>query len=120
MSHRKIALGKKGEKTAVSYLKKKGYRIVETNFRCKIGELDIIASLKDTLVFVEVRSRSTKRFGLPQESIGPAKQRKIRTVASYYLQLLGKPVPRVRFDVLALHFSAAGELLSVEHLENAF
>lgn len=120
MSLRRLALGKKGEEVAANYLKKQGYRILKTNYRCRMGELDIIARKKDTIVFVEVRSRSSKRFGLPQESIGPAKQRKIRAVASYYLQSLSKPLPKVRFDVLALYFSPNGQFLSLEHFKNAF
>lgn len=120
MTFKRLALGKRGEKAAVHYLKKHGYRIIKTNYSCRIGELDIIASIKDILVFVEVRSRSNTRFGLAKESIGPAKQRKIRMVASYYLQSLHKTIPKVRFDVLALYFSPDGELISLEHLENAF
>ncbi|MTI84513.1 MAG: YraN family protein [Firmicutes bacterium] len=120
MTHKRLALGRLGEKVSLDYLKEQGFQIHKTNYKCKIGELDIIAADKEALVFVEVRSRSTKRFGLPEESIGPVKQRKIRMVASLYLQSLHKPLPKVRFDVLALHFKANGELMKINHIKNAF
>ncbi len=120
MTRKRLALGKLGEKVSVEYLKKQGYQIVHRNFRCRMGELDIIAREKDILVFVEVRSRSTKRFGLPQESVGPAKQRKIRMLAAYYLQSLRQPPLKVRFDVMALYFGANGKLEDINHIKNAF
>jgi len=120
MTRKRLALGKLGEKVSVEYLKKQGYQIVERNYRCRMGELDVIARDKDTLVFVEVRSRSTKRFGLPQESVGPAKQRKIRLLAEYYLQSLRQPLQKVRFDVMALYFGPNGKLLNINHIKNAF
>lgn len=82
--------------------------------------MDIIATKDEVLIFVEVRSRSSKRFGLPQESINKVKQKKIRSVAAFYLQSIPGTLPAVRFDVIALYFSSSGQLLSLEHFENAF
>lgn len=120
MTLRRLALGKKGEMAAVKHLKRCGYRIIKTNYRCKIGELDIIAQDGDTLVFIEVRTRSSRRYGLAKESVGPVKQKKVRMVASFYIQSLGRPMPKVRFDVVAIYCTPEGRVKSFEHLENAF
>ncbi|MBO5884389.1 MAG: YraN family protein [Clostridia bacterium] len=93
---------------------KKKYKIIETNFVCKIGEIDIIAKDKDVLVFVEVKSRSTKKFGLPREAVTLQKQNKIRNVAQFYLQKTQNFNQKCRFDVI--------EILDndINHIVNAF
>ena len=106
-------LGDAAEERAVSFLKARGYAIVERNFRGKVGELDIVAKDGDTIVFVEVRSRSGSRFGEPQESITAAKRRKIVKAAQLYAQARGLDCP-MRIDVLAE--SPSG----FEHFEDAF
>ncbi|NLT95106.1 MAG: YraN family protein [Clostridia bacterium] len=78
-------LGQKGEDLAVKELVSRGYKILERNFRCKIGEIDIIAQEKDTLVFIEVRSKSGSEYGLPQETVMSKKKKTIRKVAEFYL-----------------------------------
>ena len=78
MSKRKQEIGKKGETVAVRYLKKQGYRIVEQNYRSKVGEIDIIARDKQSLVFVEVKTRTNEKFGLPETSITQEKLEKIQ------------------------------------------
>ncbi|HIE17798.1 MAG TPA: YraN family protein, partial [Dehalococcoidia bacterium] len=78
-------LGAAGEKLARDFLKKKGYRIRDTNFRCREGEIDIIARKKDHLVFVEVRTRSTTAFGSPEESVTLAKKEKLISAALSYI-----------------------------------
>lgn len=80
------ALGKLGEQLAADYLRRQGYRIHETNFRCPFGELDIVASEGDVLAFVEVRTRCGDAYGSAQESVTPRKQRKLVQVAEAYLQ----------------------------------
>ncbi|MFC2070987.1 YraN family protein, partial [Chloroflexota bacterium] len=75
-----------GEKLAGDLLKKRGYKILEKNYRCPRGEIDIIARHKDTLAFIEVRSKTSLEFGTPEESITPIKKEKIRTTALHYLQ----------------------------------
>ena len=86
-------LGASGEQQAAEFLKEKGYKILETNFSNKIGEIDIIAKDKEFVVFVEVKARSSKAFGLPSEAVNFHKQQKIRQVALSYLKsnkMLGK------------------------------
>ena len=80
------ALGKLGERLAADYLRRQGYRIHETNFRCPFGELDIVASEGDVLAFVEVRTRRGDSHGSAQESVTPRKQHRLRQVAEAYLQ----------------------------------
>lgn len=107
------SLGDAAEERAAGYLAAKGYRIVERNFRAKVGELDIVAQDGDTLVFVEVRSRASVRFGLPQETVTAAKRRRIVKTAQLYAQARGLDCP-MRIDVLAE--TQAG----FEHIEDAF
>ena len=82
-------IGKRSERLAAEYLKRTGYRIIETNFRSKVGEIDIIAKEKGTIVFVEVKARSSSRFGSPKGAVTPAKQRKISMAALDYLKQSG-------------------------------
>lgn len=91
------------ERTALFYLEQKGYRIVETNFRCRAGEIDMIARDGEYLVFVEVKYRSTGRKGSSLEAVTPRKQAVIRKVAQYYLMVrrLGDSLP-CRFDVVGI------------------
>lgn len=106
--------GQEGEILAKNFLLKKKYKIIETNFTCKVGEIDIIAKDKDFLVFVEVKSRSTKKFGLPREAVTIQKQNKIRKVAQFYLQKTQNFDTKCRFDVI--------EILDneINHIVNAF
>lgn len=124
MSKQRQTLGRLGEDLAASYLKEKGYRLLERNYRCCLGEVDIIALDEKTLVFIEVRCRSSGKFGLPQESVQWYKQAKVRKIAQYYLQAASvKPALSVRFDVLALLFDPFDldyKLRQIEHIKNAF
>lgn len=107
--------GKRGEDLAAEYLKAKGYAIVERNARFKVGELDIVASLGDTLVFAEVKARASNRFGYGREAVGADKQRRLTAAANMYL--MRHPTSgTVRFDVLEVDLHTGG----VTHLENAF
>jgi putative endonuclease len=108
--------GLKGEDLAVNYLKKKGYRILEKNFRTQLGEIDIIAEQNGTIVFVEVKTRTTDAFGLPEEAVTWQKQERIKKVALLYLKGL-KRVPPVRFDVLSIELKPEPV---IEHIEYAF
>jgi putative endonuclease len=120
MGKEKQLLGRQGEEEAAAYLVKQGYKIVQRNFRCPWGEIDIIAQKGPVLVFVEVRSRKTNSFGLPQESIKRNKQKKVRQVASFYLKKAGQPEISVRLDVLTLKFNQKNEVTQLTHLKNAF
>jgi putative endonuclease len=107
-------LGAAGEDLAAEWYRRAGYEVVARNWRCRDGELDLIVRSPDTLVFCEVKTRTSDRFGLPAEAVTPAKQRRIRTLAAQYLRTEGQPVPGVRFDVV----SVLGDRVDV--LEAAF
>ena len=108
------AKGVKGEWQASKYLIDKGYKILEQNYSCSLGEIDIIATLQDYIVFVEVKERDSASYGYPSESVNHKKQSKIRNVASYYLKTHKLYEIPCRFDVIEV---LAGE---VNHIENAF
>ena len=102
MSESKADRGAEGERLAARHLEQRGYRIVERNFRCRAGEIDIIARDGDTLVFVEVRTRSSDRHGGALETIGVAKQAQIVKVARVYLQTRRPAFDDCRFDVIGI------------------
>jgi len=110
--------GKKSESIATGHLKKYGYKILEQNYRTKLGEIDIIAKDKDTLVFVEVKARSSNRFGNPKWAVTPKKQRKISMVALLYIKSTKQSNVKARFDVVAI--SSAKDKPSIEIIKNAF
>jgi len=115
----KIKLGQIGEEAAVSFLKKNGYRILEQNFRNKIGEIDIVALENDTLCFIEVKTRNSDFFGSPFESVTRAKQRKISQVALSYLKYKNISDRNTRFDVIAVLLDGDRHQ-SIEIIKNAF
>lgn len=96
-------LGASGEQRAAEFLKEKGYKILGTNFSNKIGEIDIIAKDKEFVVFVEVKARSSKAFGLPSEAVNFHKQQKIRKVALSYLKS-NKMLGKFNADLMLLKF----------------
>lgn len=102
MSIARKALGRWGEELTVAYLQERGYQILAQNWHSPAGEIDIIARDKETLVFVEVRTRRSTTFGLPSESVNRRKQQKIRQVALGYMQQLDVRAPAFRFDVAAI------------------
>ena len=118
MLNKRQQFGKKSESLAVRYLKKNGYKILEQNYRNKIGEIDIIAKEKGTLVFVEVKARKTHVFGNPKWAVTPKKQRKISMAALYYLKATKQIHVKARFDVVAL--SLAKDNPQIEIIKNAF
>ncbi|MCW5203487.1 YraN family protein [Desulfobulbus sp. US2] len=109
------ATGRSGEALAAQYLEQQGYIILERNYRLRIGEVDIIARDGEYLVFIEVKTRRSTRFGSPFEAVDARKQQQIVKIASAYLQ--GKELP-VRFDVVAVHLN--GQDVRIEVLKNAF
>ena len=114
----KKELGKKGEELALRFLKKRGYRIVEKNYVCKMGEMDIIAKEKDTLVFVEVKTRTSTIFGPPQLAVNPTKQMQLSKVALSYLKAKQLEDVKARFDVVAILLGPKGE--KIELIKDAF
>lgn len=97
-----ISIGKKGEDEALKVLKRSGYRILERNYRCRYGEVDLIARDGDTIVFVEVKTRGSDRFGPPQQSVDLRKQRHIISVSNTYLAHYNLTDRPVRFDVVSI------------------
>lgn len=110
--------GQYAETMARKHLEQRGYQIIETNFRTRFAEIDIIARHNDYLVFVEVKARKTDRKGSPREAVFPAKQKKICIAAAVYLRQLNRPDVRVRFDVVAVQ-EQQGQLM-IDVIENAF
>ena len=108
-----------GEKLAKDFLKKRGYRILETNYRCPEGEIDIVAKHRDSLVFVEVRTKTSLGFGSPEESITPAKQEKMRAAAFHYRQTHNNLPPLWRIDFVAVELNQKGKPSRIELIENA-
>lgn len=111
-------VGKSGEDCAVRFLKKKGYKVIERNYRCIFGEIDLVATDKDEIVFVEVKSRRSKGFGNPEAAVDINKQKKISRIAMNYLMEKELGDHNARFDVVAIHFLPEGE--RVEIIKNAF
>ncbi len=107
------ALGRHGEDIAWEYLKSRGYRILERNYRCRYGEIDLVAKDGETIVFIEVKSRRTAAFGDPEESVSLAKQKKISTVALYYLKDKGLHDRPARFDVVSVLASVPGQQITL-------
>lgn len=105
----RISLGDQGETIAWNYLIQAGYRIIEKNFRCPIGEIDVVAKKAGKLAFVEIKTRSSERFGLPEESVGVFKQRKLIRLAQWYLQNTGQEDVPASFCVLSILWSGSSE-----------
>lgn len=112
-------VGTLGEKLAKDFLKKKGYRIRETNFRCRQGEIDIVAEKKDYLVFIEVRTKTSAAFGSPEESITFAKKEKLISLALAYLNTHHTLPSSWRIDFVAVELDQKGKATRIELIENA-
>jgi len=113
------ATGERGEELARKLLKKRGYKIIATNYRCPRGEIDIVAREQGMLVFVEVRSKSNLSFGPPEESITAAKQEKMRLSAYHYLEHHHAMEEPWRIDVVLLEMDDRGNARRTELLVNA-
>jgi putative endonuclease len=110
--------GKKGEDIAAAYLKSRGYRIIQRNYTCIFGEIDIVAKDGGIIVFVEVKSRKSETFGDPQVAVGLEKQKKISRISLKYLEEQNLYPCDARFDVVAIKMLPAGN--TVELIQNAF
>jgi len=111
--------GDLGEKLAAGYLKKRGYKILDRNYRCREGELDIVARKGDCLVFVEVRTKSGNAFGTPEESVTATKRRHIAQAAFTYLQEHGHDQDNWRIDLVAVELDQKNKPQRIELIENA-
>ena len=107
-------MGRSGERRAAKYLKKLGYKLLAKNYKTPFGEADIVAADGDTIVFCEVKTRLTEKFGTPAEAVERHKQRRYVDIARYFLMKLGRDDVNVRFDVLEVFADA------INHIENAF
>jgi putative endonuclease len=113
--------GAAGERIAEQLLRVKGYSILELNWRCKSGELDIIAEIDNILVIVEVRTRKRLgSYGTAKESVTPRKQQQVRETAQYYLHRSRKYDQSIRFDVITVNLSQEMAESQVEHIQGAF
>ena len=109
--------GKRSEIIAANFLKEKGYKILEINYKNNVGEIDIIAKDKDYIVFVEVKSRLSQKFGHPFEAIDEIKQQKIHAVASLYMVKNHKYGSLCRFDAISI---LGLENPEITHIVDAF
>ena len=116
---RRISLGRLGERLALQRLEADGYQILQRNYRCTEGEIDLVARHGDGLAFVEVRTRRGQNAGSPEESVTPAKQRKLVQVAQRYLQEHPDSPAQWRIDVVAVEFDSGGVLRRVTVHQNA-
>jgi putative endonuclease len=112
-------LGRAGEAIAADYLRRRGYAILEMNYRCPVGEVDIVARDGEWLAFVEVRTRRSRAFGTPEESITPAKQQKLIELAQTYLQEHDLSDVPWRIDVVAVEMDRRGKLQRINLIKNA-
>lgn len=116
--------GATGEKLACDYLKRKGIKIIVTNYSCRIGEIDIIAKDHRTLVFCEVKARNSREYGEPFEAVNKVKQERLKRLAEAYLQSMygNKKISNncdCRFDVISIVFGG-NRNTEIIHIENAF
>ena len=111
--------GAQGEKIAVNYLKRKGYRIRERNFRCREGEIDIVAEKGGFLVFVEVRTKRDTSFGTPEESITASKKDKLIALAQIYIESHAGLPSSWRIDVVAIELDKRGKVSRLRLIKNA-
>lgn len=118
MSLRGKKTGQRGEDLAADYLAGAGYRIVERNYRCFYGEIDIVAREGETLVFAEVKSRRSEAYGAPQLAVGREKQKKLSRIALHYLAQKHPSGTPARFDVVAVRLRPEGP--QIELIRNAF
>ncbi len=111
--------GSLGEKVAAEHLIKRGYAVLQQNYRCPIGEIDIVAQDSESLAFVEVRTKRSRQFGTPEESITPTKQAKLIELAESYMQEHGNPDQPWRIDVMAVELGKGDKVTRIELIKNA-
>jgi len=111
--------GDAGEKAAAKFLKDRGYDVLDTNFRCRYGEIDIVARYGDCLIFVEVRTKKSLAFGTPEESITRSKMDKLILSAQTYMQQHEGIPDNWRIDVIGIVMEADGTVRNIELIEGA-
>jgi putative endonuclease len=113
--HAKDILGRSGEQAAAEYLEKSGFRVLDRNWRCAAGEIDIVAVDRHTLVVCEVKSRTGVRYGSPLEAVSRAKRARLRKLAVLWLNAHGIRFDEVRIDVVGLVYEGTGGF-TIEHI----
>lgn len=108
-------LGKRGEDEAVKYLENKGYKVIERNFLCRQGEIDVIALDNDYIVFVEIKARTSTDYGLPSESVTNRKIKHITKAIQYYLYKRNLEKENIRIDVIEMY--ANGDNFNINHIK---
>ncbi|MEI6631461.1 MAG: YraN family protein [bacterium] len=119
MAKKNIYLGKSGEEKAFQFLEKNGYKVLFRNYKNRLGEIDIIAKERGTYCFIEVKTRSSDRFGLPQEALSGAKKRKLTQLAVAFLKEKKLLDQKARFDVVAI-LAGPGGSIETELIQDAF
>lgn len=114
-----ITIGQKGEQLAVELLEKKGYNIIQRNWKMGHLEMDIIAANKKEIVFAEVKTRTSTFGGQPEKAVDTLKQRRMVAAANAYIKYY-KEERNLRFDIIGILLNKAGEIVQITHLENAF
>lgn len=112
--------GQFGEGVARRYLQEQGYEILDTNYRKRFGEVDIVARHERTIVFVEVKTRHSSRYGSPLEAVDGRKQRQLSRIAQDYLITRQLESVAARFDVIAVTLDHSNQPVTIDHIENAF
>lgn len=120
MSIRRRDIGKRGETLAQEHLRQQGYHILQTNFRCKLGEIDIIARDNHIVVFVEVRTKTSTALGPAYNSVTPSKRKQVKRVALYYISTYNLVNTQFRFDVIGIHLNPASDEYHLDHIQSAF
>ena len=111
-------VGQKGEDLACSYLERRGYRILERNYRCLYGEIDILCSRGSVLICVEVKTRRSSTAGEPYEAVSRYKKYKIYRAGMYYIRIRSPQTQRMQIDVISLHVYSNGTLQQLKHFKN--
>ncbi|PIE33044.1 YraN family protein [candidate division KSB3 bacterium] len=120
MSQQRISTGRQGEKIAQAHLRQQQYEILQANFRCKLGEIDIIARDKHIVVFVEVRTKTAAAYGPAYNSVTAHKQQQVRRVALFYISKYNLVNTQFRFDVIGILLDPQTGQHHLEHIQNAF
>lgn len=119
-SLRRKKTGETGEAIAARHLHRKGFRLLEQNYRCDVGEIDLIAEDRGTVVFIEVKTRRSVEHGVPEEAVDREKRRRIRRAAHWYLRPWSRWPQQIRFDVVGIELGEDDVPIEIRHTPNAF
>ena len=120
MSRQRLDRGKLGEEIAIQHALKQHYQIIQRNFRCNAGEIDIIAQDKHIVVFIEVRTKTSDAYGPAYNMVTRSKQQQVKRVALHYIGQRNLVNTQFRFDVIGITFEPNSDRYQLDHLQNAF